>query len=60
VNNSNDEKIKKYNYSIPDELLVSLKQSDQPKEYIGPLTNINTNKQRHNGLNNKKPLIPVF
>ena len=32
-----DEKVKKYNHAIPEELLLSIRQSGQPKEYMGPM-----------------------
>lgn len=50
-NNVKDERIRKFDKCIPDDLILSLKQADQPKEYLGPPSKKN--------LVGIKPTIPV-
>lgn len=51
--NPNEEKLRKFDSCIPDELILSLKQADQPKEgYIGPAPS----KKIIAGI---KPTVPV-
>lgn len=48
---SKGDKLRKFDSCIPDDLILSLKQAEQPKEYLGPLS-----KKTSIGI---KPTIPV-
>lgn len=47
-----EENARKFNKSVPDDLILSLKQAEQPKEYLGPPSKRN--------LSSIKPTIPVI
>ena len=46
-----DDKLRKFDNCLPDDLILSLKQAEQPKEYLGP-----PSKKAVAGI---KPTIPV-
>lgn len=46
-----DDKLRKYDNCLPDDLILSLKQAEQPREYLGP-----PSKKAVAGI---KPTIPV-
>lgn len=49
--NPKEDKLRKYDSCIPDDLMISLKQAEQPKEYLGP-----PSKKTLAGI---KPAVPV-
>ncbi len=47
-----EENVRKFNNCVPDDLILSIKQAEIPKEFLGP-----PNKKT---LQNPKPTIPVW